>query len=834
MKESIILAPGANGSELLRSLARFGVNTIGLRVMSSVELAKYALMKSGISVAEEFLTRKEEPSVIFSFLNEVEYFKSASFADAESLSAALGTMRGLVTGDESSEIAKCLVGGEFAGKNAAINEVYTRYLKKCVEANRIDSIGLIRKAVAESSGWDADFVTIREYALTPLETELVNVCSGGKFIETSLVELFGKDDKQFDTNQITQAYGSINEVESIIAEIYRNDIPLDNCVIACTNTKNYSQIIYDVTSQHNISTTYGTGLPIDNSNPAKLLKLMLNWCTAGYYGIDALREIILSPAFDRGRFAELIGVDELKRRDIEEFVKMAGQLRISEDGAVNRSRIGAYRSNLKDEKLLPYLNWTEALANELAEGISTFVNKFALMRPEPIGRIDQSAMNVIKESLNAYMTYAPDGNIRDIIPEILNKTVCSENSRQGYLHVTSISGAMSSMRQHLFVCGLSAAEFPGSPSENYLLLDNDLLAFADEEVVPTSSNRIANKKETLDNLLGLATALDVDVRLSYSAYSLSELKEQNPSSYLATFNATEVEAPYFKSGISSAGRVGDEYSKGAVFEANVSNDDLKSADGALDRAWSPSDLEIFFQCPRRFYLTKILNIPEIETDDPFVVLTPAQVGTLAHSMMEALAANGVDRDTFIEMCDKAYDAALTARPPMHPSDAKYDKKVFLNMMRTAYTADPHNRVLSAEEKYTIKHTSGVILHGYPDRVEQDRDGKYLIADFKTKRKIEHIEDDIDTCLQVVIYAWMCEHQGVDISRCEYRYLRKGMTVSCKYDDDMRAQLNDKLMEFRTAIENNDFPRNETPESCKYCKMGDICNWDSDVKEADNE
>ena len=834
MKEKIILAPGANGSELLRSLARFGMNTIGLRVMSSVELAKYALMKSGISVAEEFLAKKEEPSAIFSFLNEVEYFKSASFADAESLSAALGIMRGLVTGDEGSEIAKCLADGEFAEKNAAINEVYTRYMKKCVEANRIDSIGLIRKTIAESSSWDADFMTIREYALTPLETELVNVCSGGKFIETSLVELFGKDDKQFDTNQITQAYGSINEVEGIIAEIYRNEIPLDNCLIACTNTKNYSQIIYDVTSQHNISTTYGTGLPIDNSNPAKLLKLMLNWCTAGYYGIDALREIILSPAFDRSKFIELIGVDELKRKDIEEFVKMAGQLRISEDGAVNRSRIEAYRSNLKDEKLLPYLDWTEALANELAEGIPTFINKFALMRPEPIGRIDQSAMNVIMESLNAYMTYAPNGKIRDIIPEILNKTVCSENSRQGYLHVTSISGAMSSMRQHLFVCGLSAAEFPGSPSENYLLLDNDLLAFADEDAVPTSSNRIANKKESLDNLLGLATALDVDVRLSYSAYSLSELKEQNPSSYLAAFNATEVEAPYFKSGISSAGRVGDEYSKGAVFEANVSNEDLKSADGTLDRAWSPSALEIFFQCPRRFYLTKVMNIPEIETDDPFVVLTPAQVGTLAHSMMEALAANDVDRDTFIEMCDKAYDAALTARPPMHPSDAKYEKKVFLNMMRTAYTADPHNRVLSAEEKYTIKHTSGVILHGYPDRVEQDNDGKYLIADFKTKRKIEHLEDDIDTCLQVVIYAWMCEQAGVDISRCEYRYLRKGMSVSCKYDDDMRAQLNDKLMEFRTAIENNDFPRNETPESCKYCKMGDICNWDSDEKEADDE
>ena len=65
MKEKIILAPGANGTELLRSLAKFGVNTLGVRIMSSVELAKFALMKSGISITEEFLTRKEAPSVIF-------------------------------------------------------------------------------------------------------------------------------------------------------------------------------------------------------------------------------------------------------------------------------------------------------------------------------------------------------------------------------------------------------------------------------------------------------------------------------------------------------------------------------------------------------------------------------------------------------------------------------------------------------------------------------------------------------------------------------------------------------------------------------------------------
>jgi hypothetical protein len=64
MTETIILAPGAGSSELLRTLAKFGKNTLGLRVLSRVELAKYALMKIGISITEEFLTSKEEPCIL--------------------------------------------------------------------------------------------------------------------------------------------------------------------------------------------------------------------------------------------------------------------------------------------------------------------------------------------------------------------------------------------------------------------------------------------------------------------------------------------------------------------------------------------------------------------------------------------------------------------------------------------------------------------------------------------------------------------------------------------------------------------------------------------------
>ena len=866
MTETIILAPGAGSSELLRTLAKFGKNTLGLRVLSRTELAKYALMKNGISITEEFLTAKEEPSVIFSFLNEINYFKAASFADAESLSSALSTMRSLIPSDEENELKGRLASGEFPEKNTAILEVYERFLKKCSEDDRIDSISLVRKAIEETEVvTSTDYLMLSEYPLMPLDMALIEAVSGGSYKEISLVDLFEREKKDTSDLSFTEGYGRINEAEDILDGIFRNEIPLDKCVIAATDVSSYAQVFYDLACSYDIPVTYGCGVPILNSNPARMLKLIYEWKTKGYYGIDALRRIINSDAFDRKEFAKTLGMDDvLSRKDEDELAMMAGSIRLSFDAAENRKRLDSLKAaldkeaadasasgNTKNIKRAEYrlrvYEWTAKLSDALSHGCTYFLSKYVLIRTDAsgrvtnsAGRIDQSAVNVITESLDAYMHYAPDGDIDEIIPEVLNRTVCSENSREGCLHITSIAGAIACMRENLYVCGLSSSEFPGSPTENYLLLDSDLSLLAAEEIAPTSENRIRRNVRSLYDLLDLASALDVKTHLSYSGYSLSELKEQNPSSVLFSiyeridpdtdmkaFKNALRQAPYFGSAISADRIIGAEYSKGAVFRYEGCPADKKDAAFALNRAWSPSALSNYLQCPRHFYLENVLGIKVNEDDDPFEVFSAAVTGTLAHTMMEKLAAENYSREDFLEASFRAFDEALTMRPPVHPSDADALKKDFLKMMETSFDKDPRNTVLSAEEEYTFDHPSGIKIHGYPDRVEQDADGKYLIADFKTKRKIEHEQDDFSTCMQVVVYAWLCEQAGIDISQCEYRYLRKGKTVTCRYDDEMRDQLGEFLNTLKESIENNDFPRNENEISCKYCKLADICKWPED-------
>ena len=869
MKETVILAPGANGSELLRSLAKHGVNTLGVRFVSTLELARIALMRSGISIDREFIPGASGPSIIFSFLNTIDYFKSASFADAEQLFAAINTMRILVRGDEATRIKEALDGGEFQTKNDALLEAYSRYMKICENEKKTDSIGIIRKAIAEAAPFEARFLYLDEFALMPLELELLEKVSEGEYEKSALTELFGKSEGE-ETDPIFRAsYGSINEAERIVSEIFRSGTPLDECVVACADPASYAQIFYDITRQHNIPVTFGSGVPIINSNPARLLKLINDWNTTGSNGIDSLKTIILSEAFNRKKLAAKLGLaDGLRRKTIDDICSMAGNLRLSFNDAQNRQRLADCKTVL-DKRLaeaevdgnkkaayfagndLVTFELVNKLADELKTGTSTFIEEYSVIRPEPVGRIDQSAVNVISTSINAYRQYMPEETIPDIVPDILNKTVCSENSREGSLHITSIKCALSCLRKNLYVCGLSSANFPGTPTENYLLLDNDLLQLASEDVAPTSAARIGGNKKCLSVLLRLARLTHSKLCLSYSLFDLATLKAQNPSSCLYEFYEklcpgssmddflnSFIKNGYFENGLSVSEPAGESYANG--HELNVSP--VVSVESfpkdVLDREWSPSSLDVFFQCPRRFFLTQILGIPEEEEDDPFEVINAAELGTMAHSMMELLAENKMDEDDFLKRCAEAFDDFLKTRPPVHEYDAARQKKEFLRMMKNAYKMDPSNEVLAAEEKYRFTHPCGIKLKGYPDRVEKTGDGKYIIADYKTKRKVDHVQDDIGTCLQVVIYAWLCEQAGIPVSKCEYRYIRKNARVSCEYNDLMKQLLNEKLQEFKTAVENKEFEQNRGANeiNCKYCKVREICiaNPLIVVKEAENE
>lgn len=827
MTEKILLVPGANGTELLRTLARFGTNTLGLRVMNAAEFARFALMRSGIVPSGGFLPRKQEPAIIDGFIREIPYFASSGYADSEKIADAMYRLRSLIPDGEWDKLHSTLPRGEFPEKNQGLLTVYQRYLATLNATGNVDTVGLLRSAMEQAAQLSCEVYTLQEYPLTPLEQGLADRLAG-KRISSSLIDLFHVPAAPFRNIDYTSSYGSSNEVEGIIDYIVTQGIPFDECTVAVADTARYPRLFYDFAQSHNLPVTFGCGVPILYANPARLLKLLYHWSTAGYFGVDALRELLHSDAFDRKKLLGVLGLE--KTGQLEKVIDLAGQLRLSFDAEENRQKIAALPADTA------FAGAVAALAEEFSLGQSKLIEKYAVIRKDIVGRVDRSALSVIGDALDSYARFAGESGITPIIPEILRRFVCSENSREGCLFVTGISGAMASMRKHLFIAGLSADNFPGAPRENYLLLDSDYLLFAKEDAAPTSIGRIQQNKNTLDNLLALASALDVGIHISYSNYDLAALKQANPSSVLyeifkkqygqegtlQQYKKAIHPVGYFDRQMSDADALGRAYVQGMEIDYARPDFAEKSCAFTRDKEFSPTRLDEFFTCPYKFFLTTIMGIKEAEQDDPFEVISASALGTLAHSLMEELAHSPCDADAFSERADAAFDRFLLTRPPIHTEAANREKTVFRNMMKTAYTADPHNEVLASEEEQIFRHDTGILLKGYPDRVEKTPEGEYIIADYKTGKNIKHKPQDIDTCLQVVIYAYLMEQKGIPISGCEYRYLRYGITIPCRYDEDMKQQLNDKMLIFKEALSTGQFPATGKGRTCDYCGLKSLC------------
>ena len=841
--ETIVLAPGANKTELLRSLALFGKGSFGMRIFTTAHsLAEEVLIRKGMP-ASNVIPDAETPYLISRILKTIDAFKNSSFTDAENMAGSIKTLRNLITDDEETQMNRLVTESAFADKNKGLLAVYKSYRKSL--GDRKDSIDVIRKALKENYDFNVEFVRLTEFPLTPLEQALIDKISAGKVIQLSLADLFEVEKQKIHDIRYVKAYGNSNEVENVLNYIFEKDIPLDDCVVAVTDSRKYGQLLEEYSQKYDLNMTFARGVSINNTNPARLLRMYHQWDKEGYHGVDPLMDMLYCSSFNMDKLKEMIGKD-VSYNVLNNSVDRAGQLKLEPESEKNKEKV---------EKYIPLINERDrvdadvmkVLAEELGKDCRSFLKEYSVIND---GK-DQEAVSKIIEGISSYLKYNPDASYEDVFKSVLSSTVGKTVSREGSLTVTDIKGALSVCRKHLFIIGLSAVNFPGNVRENYLLLDDDLKLYGND--VPVSTSIIERKKEELFSLLRLNSALNTEITVSFSGYDFTGIKDENASSVLFEIYTEEVaegtmeafekilensETSYLQNKLSLSEQVLNSLKTGeSLHEIPKGDIAVEPYDGI--RSFSPSALEIFFQCPKRFYLASLLGIEEPDPDDPFEVINARDMGTLVHSAMEYLAGNpGISRDDFLGYSSGLFDDYLKTRTAINPESVESGKKEFMNMIENGFKNDPKNEVMAAEEKITVYHKgTGIGIYGYPDRVEKDKDGKFLIADFKTGRKVKHQRDDIDSCLQVVLYAYMMSHRKenkLPVSYCTYRYLRFREPVLCKYDGEMEQMLDDKLKQVKEALDTGYFPCAEDEKSCTYCKMAAICGKKQKSEVSDDE
>lgn len=829
MKETVILS-NLNQTELLRSLSLNGKNSFNVHVYKSLDLSKEALLRSGLLYKEKEINLTNQEFIIYNLSKEVDYFKDNTFIDSKHLTKTINDSRLLCRNNETDKLKEVFSDGEFKDKNTSILDVYNKYNEYKNKNNLYDYIDIINLVINKSSTVFDEIITFKEETLKPLDEELIKKIAK-KHVIQSISEYADKNNNKLKKITYDNGYGQVNEVEHILSYIALNKIPYEDVTISLIDNsyinqfKNYRDI-YD------IPMTFNTGISISNSNAYKLLVDIDNW-NNNYNNSDSFDNIINSSEFDKEKFLNKISNEKLTKRNIKDLIKQVGNLKLKIGN--NENKLNNYKKSTDDIKLI------ENVVNEFNKGYSYFIKEYTKIDNEVL---ENTSINVITSFIDEYFKNIEGDDLKEILYEMDQKYVLKEKSKNKHLHITNLIGSLEVIRKHLFICGLNEKNFPGSPKEDYLLLDSDLKRF-NETNINDSNSKIINNKKLLKDIVNDAAAFNTNIHLSYSGYNLSELKEENPSSMLyeiyklehgdsSSYDDLDKEIGeqhrYFDANISSLKEMGEYYINGYdVKENDFKDENIKTI---LNKPLSPSSLEKYFDCPKRFYLTTVLGIEEPEEDNPFVVIPASDEGTLVHECMEDYGNNpNWTLDEFLNNAKNKIDNYLNKRIPIHNKNVQNTIDNFLDLAKEGFNTDPHNEIYQSEYKvgpYKDPKT-GLTFEGRVDRIEKLKDGNYQIVDYKTYRDIKNEEHDLKTCFQVVLYAYMLENtENKKIENCQYRYLRmQNVNVDCIYNEQMKEQLENKLKEFKEALDKGEFPiaskdDRDKKEVCKYCKLSSIC------------
>lgn len=853
IKERIIVTPSTN--KLSISLAYRNIDLFNTRFFTPVELAKEVLTRSGLTSGKDLISKDEELNYYKSIIDDTDYFKTSKLSDIRNINSSINTIRKLSVDDEDNELKNNLAKGIFKEKNDALYKVYKKYIDILDEENKIDAIGLIRYAINKANNLDSEVYILKEYSLQPLELKLIQAISDCK--EISIFDLYEIKDRKDNIHieSYKNCYGTSNEVASIIDDVYANNV-VDQCVVACGNYSTYLQIFYDFACKYNLNITFGNGLSLVNSYPGKLLKQYYYWISDGNFGWEPFFKLIYSPYFNFEKLKSYINFEIEDNQDEAKFWQRVSRLRLTNVLKDNIQTVNDFEKAISrdindNDKLRKYVPSIRALADEFGLPTEDFLTKYCKTRKsnESITAFDETAITTIVDSIKSIKNIGLEIT-SDIIEDLLNKPIYKQTNKPKHLHICSIDSALSSLRDNLYICGLSSTTYPGSPKENPLLLDDDLKAFGNSEL--TSTGKIVRKKQSLQNLIDLASALNNKIYLSYPGLNVSELKNNNASSLMYEIYKKECKedksldeflkhvkkVEYFEPKLSVSRDIGNFYNKDTIIAFAQKAIEEKNDTPIELGKYSPSALNTFFDCRKKFYFQYILKISSPDPYNPYEILPANELGTLVHSLMEYLAenymkGNRISLDEFTRFGSDVFDEYMKITVPLVKEGIKNTKDQFIEMLTNGWHMDDENRravAFKEEDKTTIHEESGIKIHGYPDRVEKTSDGKAVIIDFKTERDLNsHKKDDVDTCLQVLIYAYIVEKEmNLEIDHCEYRMLRfSNGIIKCKYDQDIKEQMSAKLIEFKDAIEHADYniePMSEkdAKKKCKYCKFGSIC------------
>ncbi len=233
---------------------------------------------------------------------------------------------------------------------------------------------------------------------------------------------------------------------------------------------------------------------------------------------------------------------------------------------------------------------------------------------------------------------------------------------------------------------------------------------------------------------------------------------------------------------------------------------------------SVSKTKTYLDCAAKFHYCYILKLPRKEYD--FHIF-----GKFLHEILERYYAK------VLAECTDAPNLILTAawreafgnwKAKLNPEQVKEAKEICMLFLKQLTESNNSTTVLSVEKSFWVDIDGKVLLNGFIDRVQLDKDGILHVSDYKTTKNKKYLKNDY---FQLLTYAFvMClEDPSIQKVRTSYILLRHGFESFVKeFDREEVMKVEDTFLKYAEQIHEEKLYRPNPSVLCKWCDHLEIC------------
>ncbi len=756
-----------------------------------------------------------------------------------------------------------------------IDKIYSLYRKKLRDLNAMDYCDILVKALELEElkifqdkkiglAGNIEFHNLERDLFSALGQEIIKIKMPVENLADSPKDYFFKEVKELKDQKreisFFTSYGMRNEIKYIIDDILEKKIPLDQVVIAYTDSK-YVEAIDLEFKKEDLAVSFGEGLEITSSTSYRFIKTLFEF-SKNYYSVQEI-----GPLFFNGS----LNVESLEARDKDKEDPISSSIMYEEllrakvfYGRESYEKLNTIPEDLKEEEnfrrewlkeffqdLLSSLPQGEVNFKLYSKRLSSLLEKY-VKTPNPyhekskeaildrLSKIGKIPLRVSKEEyFDMVLAYIEEVNIK------------RSGARPSEVFACKYSNAGYTARRHLYLIGLDSHSLASKIVESPILLDNTRRDISLSLSFSKESYRYKNYK-----IKEALSASFERISVGYSNFDMVEVKAKTPSKIY-----TELKEEY----------------------GHSEHEDLEPLESrsrrlmAKDLVFSGTDLEVLGQCSRKLYLKNSLVLKEKEdiVMDIDRWLDPLTRGNLVHNVLnqyfdlprsqqregELLSiidrlAKEIEREipyVLEEVYRREKEEVRDYCLKIIEREKRSSLQVFINEL--SFGRGKENQIFGNLDPQIIDIGDlSLRISGAIDRVDIDREEKkFKIIDYKTgslrnfdkrlrktqgRGKNKVIDYSEGQKFQFFIYKKALENiiktqeEYKDFRVESFSYEFKDDSIDLEFEKDflelIEARIKD-LLEIDILEEDKTIIYDEKDDlSCKYCEYKNICKTDNIV------